>query len=197
MKKLLLITGDLAAGKSTFSKILSERYCTAFFQKDTFKEILGSFIRYQGREENKALSDAAIELMRHIFSKIAVTGNPVILESNFHENELKKLHSIAEENQYEVLTIVLRGDPEILYQRYLHRMKYENRHPVHLTTTLHIREDFLLFTEESRRETITGKNFVIDATDFSYQTDPTILKQIDLFMEEPLRCQTEICQNRS
>ncbi|MDE7478751.1 MAG: deoxynucleoside kinase [Lachnospiraceae bacterium] len=39
MKKLLLITGDIAAGKSTFSKILSKRYCTTVFQKDTIKEI--------------------------------------------------------------------------------------------------------------------------------------------------------------
>ena len=35
MKKLLLITGDIAAGKSTFSKILAERYRVAVFQKDT------------------------------------------------------------------------------------------------------------------------------------------------------------------
>ncbi len=41
MKKLLLITGDIAAGKSTFSKILSARYSAAVFQKDTVKEILG------------------------------------------------------------------------------------------------------------------------------------------------------------
>ncbi|MDE7206241.1 MAG: deoxynucleoside kinase, partial [Lachnospiraceae bacterium] len=58
MKKLLLITGDIAAGKSTFSKILSERYGVAVFQKDTVKEILGDHIGFHNREENKALSNA-------------------------------------------------------------------------------------------------------------------------------------------
>ena len=66
MKKLLLITGDIAAGKSTFSKILSERYSTAVFQKDTIKEILGDHIGFHNREENKILSNATIEIMCHI-----------------------------------------------------------------------------------------------------------------------------------
>lgn len=66
MKKLLLITGDIAAGKTTFSKILSERYCTAAFQKDTIKEILGDYIGFHNREENKVLSNATIGIMCHI-----------------------------------------------------------------------------------------------------------------------------------
>ena len=41
MKKLLLITGDIAAGKTTFSKILSAIYGAAVFQKETVKQILG------------------------------------------------------------------------------------------------------------------------------------------------------------
>ena len=73
MKKLLLITGDIAAGKSTFSKILSARYGAATFQKDTIKEVLADRIGFHNREENKALSNAAIDIMRHVFSQIAFT----------------------------------------------------------------------------------------------------------------------------
>ncbi len=71
MKKILLITGDIAAGKTTFSKILSARYGAAVFQKDTVKEVLGEWIGFQNREENKALSNAAIDVMCHIFSRIS------------------------------------------------------------------------------------------------------------------------------
>ena len=183
MKKLLLITGDIAAGKSTFSKILSERYCTAVFQKDTIKEILGDHIGFHNREENKILSNATIEIMCHIFSQIAVTGNNVILEANFHEDELKNLHSIARENQYNVLTLVLRGNADVLYNRYIHRINEENRHPVHLTTTLDVKEDFVKVAEWIRNERIIGENLVIEATNFSYQKDTEILKQIDCFMK--------------
>ena len=183
MKKLLLITGDIAAGKSTFSKILSERYCTAVFQKDTIKEILGDHIGFHNREENKILSNVTIEIMCHIFSRIAVTGNNVIFEANFHEDELEKLHSIAHENQYDVLTLVLRGNADVLYNRYIHRMNEENRHPVHLSTTLDVKENFVKVAEWIRNERVIGEILVIEATDFSYQEDTEILKQIDSFMK--------------
>ena len=175
MKKLLLITGDIAAGKSTFSKILAERYRFAVFQKDTVKEILGDSIGFRDREENKRLSNAAVETMCHIFMQIAATGGAVILEANFHEAELEKLHTIAHAKEYDVLTIVLR--------RYLHRMKEENRHPVHLTTTLDVKEDFIKTAEWIRKEKVMGETLVVEATDFSYQEDSVVLARVDSFME--------------
>ena len=60
MGKLLLITGDIAAGKSIFSEILSKRYKITVYQKDTLKEVLGDTIGFHNREENKRLSEAAI-----------------------------------------------------------------------------------------------------------------------------------------
>lgn len=182
MKKLLLITGDIAAGKSTFSEKLSARYNILTLQKDTVKEILGERVTWHNREENKALSDAAIEIMCHVFSRNAATEADMILEANFHEKELEALHSLARRNQYDVLTLVLQGDAEVLYQRYIHRMKEENRHPVHLSTTLDQKEDFLKNAEFIRTEKVPGKALVIDATDFSCQDDPAVLIQIDNFI---------------
>ena len=191
MRKLLLITGDIAAGKSTFSEILSKRYHIATFQKDVIKEILGDSIGFHNREENKKLSDATIEIMCHIFSKIVVTGNSLILEANFHEAELKTLHSIAEENQYDVLTIVLRGDTDVLYLRYIHRMNEENRHPVHLTTTLDIKEDFVRTAEWIRNENVIGDTLPIEATDFSYQEDPVSKPCVRARVRNSIRLQSK------
>lgn len=182
MKRLLIVTGDIAAGKSTFSNILSQRYRTAVFQKDTIKEILGDYIGFRDRAENKVLSNTTVELMCHIFSKIAVTGQDVILEANFHEAELEKLHSAALKNQYRVLTLVLQGDTGVLYARYMHRMTEENRHPVHLSTTFDIKEDFIKAVGSARNERVIGDALVIEASDFSYQESAEILRQIDSFM---------------
>lgn len=184
MKKLLLITGDIAAGKTTFSKILSARYGAAVFQKDTVKEILGDCIGFQNREENKALSNAAVDMMCHVFSQISQTNADLILEANFHERELRKLHQIAKERQYDVLTLVLRGDVDVLYERYMHRIHAENRHPVHLSTTLDVRENFMKIAEFIRKETILGETLTVEATDFAYQSDPVILHRIDDFMKK-------------
>lgn len=184
MGKLLLIMGDLATGKSTFARLLSQRYVVNMFGKDTIKEVLGDMIGFTNREENLKLSKATMELMMFGFSEFAKLNKPLVLESNFHTGELERLHEIAKEYGYEVLTLVLRGDVDILHQRYLYRMKSENRHPVHLSTTLDVYEDFKSYIEWTRKEEIVGNQIEINADDFSYQTDAVLLKKIDEFMEE-------------
>ena len=184
MKKLLLITGDIAAGKTTFSRILSQRSGAAAFQKDTIKEILGDHIEYLDRAENKQLSLAAVELMIHIFSALSASGVPLILEANFSGAELEKLHAAAAGSGYEVLTLVLRADVETLFERYLHRMREEQRDPVHLSAPLHIREEFEHYVEQGRREEVPGEQIAIDASDFSFQKDEELLHKIDCFMKE-------------
>lgn len=182
MRKLLLITGDLAAGKSSFANLLSRRYDTNLFFKDSIKEVLGDTIGFANREENKRLSAATMALLFFLFTTFAKMGKDLILESNFHTAELEKLHRLADEYHYEILTLVLRGDTDVLYKRYCHRMQYENRHPVHLSTTLDRYDDFKECTEYLRSESIPGNTLAINADDFSYQTDPQILAAIDAFM---------------
>jgi len=183
MKKLLLIMGDLATGKSTFANILSQRYETNVFFKDSIKEVLGDTIGFSNREENLKLSKTTIELMFFIFSEFGKLNKNLILESNFHTAELERLHELAQEYNYEVLTLVLRGDVEILHKRYLNRIQNENRHPVHLSTTLDVFDDFKGCTEYLRSAIIPGNTVNINANEFSYQTDKEILAKIDEFMK--------------
>lgn len=182
MKKLLLIMGDLACGKSTFASILSKRYNVNNFGKDSIKEVLGDTIGFVNREENLKLSGATMQLMFFLFSEFTKLGKPLILESNFHTNELETLQDIAKKQGYEVFTLVLRGNAELLHKRYLHRAQNEKRHPVHLSTTLDVYEDFKAYWERSRKEEIPGEILEINANDFSYQTNETILAKIDNFM---------------
>ena len=182
MKKLLLITGDLATGKSTFSDILSKRYDTVVFMKDTIKEVLGDTIGFANREENLKLSKATMELMIFAFSQFAKLDKDLILEANFHKADLERLHEIATAHNYEVMVLVLRGDVNILHKRYLNRIHNENRHPVHLSTTFDVFEDFRKYVETYRNEEITGNILEIDANDFSYQQDENLLAEIDWFM---------------
>ena len=184
MRKLLLVTGDLATGKSMFANILSERYKTNVFFKDSIKEVLGDTVGFSNRQENKKLSNATAELMCHIFSQFGKLSKNLILESNFHTDELEKLHKTASNNNYDVLTLVLYGDVEILHKRYLNRMHNENRHPVHLSTTFDIYDDFKDYIEKSRSEKIPGNILRINANDFSYQTDRELLEKIDGFMKD-------------
>ena len=182
MKKLLLIMGDLATGKSTFANILSKRYNTNVFCKDSIKEVLGDTVGFSNREENLKLSKATMQLMFLIFSEFGKLKKNLILESNFHKAELEELHQMAFENDYEILTLVLQGDINILYKRYLNRIYNENRHPVHLSTTLDVFDDFRDYIESARKEKVPGNVININADDFLYQTDEVLLSRIDEFM---------------
>lgn len=181
MKKLLLIMGDLATGKTTFANRLSQRYDAVLFFKDSIKEALGDTIGFTNRAENLKLSQASAELMYLMFRQFSQLGKDLILESNFRIAELEKLHALADAGGYRVLTLVLSGDAEVLYPRFLNRKHNENRHPVHLCGSFDTLEDFRGYLESLRSE-VPGDSIRINANDFSYQTDPAILSAIDAFM---------------
>lgn len=181
MKKLLLITGDLATGKSRFAGILSQRYGVTVMYKDRIKEVLGDTIGFKDREENLRLSAATMELMTYGFSELAMLGKDVILEANFKEREMAKLQEIAGNAGYEVLTLVLRADMEIIYGRFVNRIENENRHPVHISG-FEGYDSLEYYIEKGRKEKTFGNILNINANDFSYQTDEKILSQIDKFM---------------
>lgn len=61
-------------------------------------------------------------------------------------------------------------------------MQKENRHPVYLSTTIDVFNNFKACTEYLRGEKIPGNTIMIDVNDFSYQTDGEILAKINAFM---------------
>lgn len=182
MGKLLLIMGDLATGKSTFANLLSRRYGTVLFCKDPIKETLADIFGYRNRAENLKLSHATAQLMYLLFRDFAKINKDLILESNFRIGELEQLHQIACEYDYQVLTLVLSGDVEILHRRYLNRMHNENRAAVHLCAEFNTLEGFGAYLESLRCANLPGETVRIDANDFAYQTNPELLAKIDEFM---------------
>ena len=80
--------------------------------------------------------------------------------------------------------VISEGEIELLHKRYCNRMQNENRHPVHLSTTLDQFDDFKEYLEKSRKECIPGDVEYVDASDFSYQTDENILSLIDCFIHD-------------
>lgn len=182
MKKLLLIMGNLATGKSTFAGILSRRYQIVALYKDTFKEILGDTIGFSNREENLRLSFASAALMRMIFTEFCKLNKNLILESNFRQAELEMLHEIAKEYDYEVLTVSLRADLSILHRRFLHRLYHENRHAVHACGGFEEFETFQEYVLKQRDLKIPGRVLELSADEFDYQQDPPVLAELDKFM---------------
>ena len=141
MQRLIVITGDLAAGKSTLAMALSARYQIPFITKDALKEIACDIIGYSSREENRELSIVATGDMIYFFKQCALANQDLILEANFRTEELNELKSIAGQYHYKVVLLVLTGDIPLLYQRFLDRLP--GRHIAH--RSIHLEESYEKF----------------------------------------------------
>lgn len=182
MKRLILIVGDLASGKSTLADILSEKHGIPALKKDNIKEILADTVGFTTREENLRLSKATFEIMLHTLERFATVGADLILESNFREAELRKISALAEKEGYEILSLYLTAKPALLYERFNAR-KSEGRHRAHLTAEFESFEGFCEYLMGQRSEYMPGNVIRIDATNFSYQKDDNILKPVELFLK--------------
>ena len=180
MKKLILIGGVLAGGKSTFSHIVGERFGISVVNKDRVKEILGDNIATANREENKKLSVIAFELMSYLAEG---EGDALILESNFKDYELAELKAKCDKSGCDVLSIFLDGDDAVLHARFIKRLG-ENRHPVHKSQDFSRIEDFTETLNELRKTEYFGQIIRVDCTDFSYQTDVELFNKIKLFLNK-------------
>ena len=95
---------------------------------------------------------------------------------------MEKLHCIAAQNGYSVLSLVFRADTKLLHERYLNRIANENRHPVHIIAVLDDYDDFAAYIGKARNEFVPGETLPVNADDFSYQTDGALLEKLDKFM---------------
>ena len=88
MRKIILIGGVLAAGKSAYANILKEKFNLTVITKDRLKEILGDNIHVKNREENKKLSVICFELFKYL---LECNMSNIVFESKFKEYELIEL----------------------------------------------------------------------------------------------------------
>lgn len=183
MKKLILIFGDLASGKSTFATALSKKYNIPLFKKDTLKELLADTIGFLDREENIRLSYASFAFMKQIVRSLSAGDSDLILESNFREGELYELMEFSTNLGFEVLPICLFGDEKILYDRFLDRID-KGRHRAHLIGDLTSYEGFCSYLKKQRHQNLPESTLKISANDFSYQSDEKIQNVINEFLQK-------------
>ncbi|HKM11560.1 MAG TPA: hypothetical protein VJZ05_04315 [Bacilli bacterium] len=164
MSEIIIVAGDLAVGKSKLAKKLSTHLNIPYFNKENIKELLGDEIEYTKPEENRKLSNVAIELLLHILERVTMVRSSVILEANFHKAELEKIKRQCEFNDMKVTLLYLTADIDILYERLLYRELYQNRHPVHLTHPLRSIEEFEEYVMKWRNEEEVLPRHVIDVS---------------------------------
>ena len=180
MRKVILIGGVLASGKSTYANILKEKFNLNVVTKDRLKEVLGDNIYVGNREENKKLSVISFELIKYLLECNMTT---IVIESNFKEYELVELKRLCEKLNYKVLSIVFDADDEKLHNRFIKRLD-DNRHYVHKSQDFTNINDFIPVINELRNATYFGEIIKVDCNDFNYQTDNKLFEQVESFIRK-------------
>lgn len=129
MRKIILVSGYPAAGKSTFARRLSEHLQIPCFNKDTIKEALADGFGPSSQEAYNKGSAATFNIMAHIAECLLQVSKPCILESNFRVQEGERIEELLEKHGASCLTFVFTGDLDVLYNRYAKRAR--ERHWVH------------------------------------------------------------------
>lgn len=125
--KLLVITGYLAAGKSTFARRLGRELKIPCFVKDTFKSAVCESVSITDRAESSRFSAVTFDAMCYAAERLLEAELPVILEGNFVPagvkavDEAGRLRDLAARYGVPVLAFRFRGETRVLHERFLQR----------------------------------------------------------------------------
>lgn len=151
---MIIITGAPAAGKTTISKKISEKFNLPIINKDEFKELLFDCLGIKDTEWAMKLGVASFELTYLSAEKLLQSGNSFIVEGNFdNKYSTKTFIDMKLRFKYKVLQIFCYAEDRILYERYVNRDTSGNRHPGHIRPI----SDF-----EDYKKTMNNKSFRLD-----------------------------------
>jgi len=172
-KKLIVIEGYLASGKSTFARLLSEELNIPYFIKDTLKIALCESINITTREEGSRFSVVTFDAMMYVTERLMEVGYPIIIEGNFVPFGIKKkdessvIKALVKKYEYSTLTFKFKGDAAILYDRYIERENSPERGEANRDFEVISYEKFDNDCKALEPFNIGGEIIEIDTSDFN------------------------------
>ena len=132
-KKIIIIAGYLASGKSTFALRLSKEVNVPYFVKDTLKSAICTSIPITNREDGRRFSAATFDAIAYVAERLMETGYPLIIEGNFvmggymKLNEGETIRQLIEKYGYKSLTYIFWGDTRVMCDRFNERENLPER----------------------------------------------------------------------
>ena len=173
IKRIIVVEGYLAAGKSTFTRQLSEAINVPYLIKDTFKIALCESIPITNKEEGSRFSAVTFDAMIYVVERLMETSYPIIIEGNFVAAGMKKkdeagvIKALVDKYAYQPLTYKFIGDTRVLYDRYIERNSLPERGDANRDFVEPSYDVFDKYCNNLSNFSIGGKVEIIDTTDFS------------------------------
>ncbi len=129
---LLIVNGYAASGKTTLARALSRELRWPLVVKDAIKEQLFDRLGAADYVESKQLGAAAIDVMFSVAGELLSSGTSVIIESPLIPSfDNPRLRALERDADFLTVQVVLKGDPDVLFERYRTRAERGERHPSH------------------------------------------------------------------
>ena len=172
-KKIILVQGYLAAGKSTFARRSAKELGLPCFVKDTFKYALCAGVPINSQAVSSRFSAVTFDAMMYTTERLMEAGFPLMIEGNFLPAGIKKtdeagtIRALIEKYGYRALTFRFVGNIEVLYQRFLAREGSAERGKANTRFTLPTDGEFTQWCRNMDGFDIGGDVEEIDTTDFT------------------------------
>ena len=187
-KKIIVVEGHLASGKSTFVRQLSKELNIPYLIKDTFKIALCKSIPINNREEGRRFSPVTFDGMMYVTERMMETNFPIIIEGNFVPTGMKEIDEagiikeLVEKYGYDSLTFKFQGDTKVLHQRYVERENSAERGDANRDFSEIPFDVFDEYCRKLSRFSIGGEVTHVDTTDFSKVDFADYVEQARLFI---------------
>ncbi len=191
MKRIIIICGYLAAGKSTFAKQLSAHANIPCFIKDDFKSALTQHIDLPTREDRRRFSAVTFDAMIYVAEQLMHYGCPLILEGNFMPagckatDEAGVLQALIHRYGYDVLILQFTGATEVLHARFTAREASGFRGNANQIGTPVSKDQFDRWCHRMDAFSLDGQTLQVNTTDFSSVDFDALLAEAVHFLCTP------------
>ena len=189
-KKIIIIEGYLASGKSTFALQLSKLINVPYFVKDTFKTAICNNISIADRKESSLFSAVTFNAMMYVTERFFETGSPIIIEGNFIPAGMKQvdeagvIKQLIDKYGYTPLTFQFKGDTRILYKRFMDREKTVERGQANKIGHDVSYDTFDGWCHNFDNFNVGGEIIQVDTTDFAEVNFDNYIKYVRQFISE-------------
>ncbi len=198
MKKVILLAGPPATGKTYMSKVIKDKHIEAMYiAQDEVVELLYNKVGFNSEQEKFELIDYARTIFYSIVKRSLDENDVVMLDYPFSYKQMDFLNEIKELFDADFLTIRLVGDLDVLYDRRVERDLVATRNKGHIMNAYHgyesyTRETYPLSRDDYKRNCTIGKydqfefeeTIEVDVTNYDSINYETLMNKVNDFLKK-------------
>ncbi len=125
MKKVVLVTGSRTSLKTTVCQKLETDLGIMVYNFDDLKKIIIGLDTERQLEKSKYYNLVTLNLISKLIKDTLAVHEYVILDMGYTETRYVHLTKLCKTEDFDLITLFMTGDPDVLYDRYVKRVKYE------------------------------------------------------------------------